>query len=158
MSLTIRNHQQVRAVNTPLLRRLTQSLLKDHLKQSDYLLGINLVSAKKMSRINEAFLQHTGSTDVITFDYNEGQTGKPLCGEMFICLNDAVAQAKDFNTTWQSELARYVIHGLLHLSGYDDLQPALRREMKREESRLLKALSKSFPLSKLALRSNRKTS
>jgi probable rRNA maturation factor len=42
-----------------------------------------------------------------------------LHGELFICLDDAVKQAREFRTTWQSELTRYVIHGLLHLCGHD---------------------------------------
>jgi probable rRNA maturation factor len=59
-------------------------------------------------------------------------------------------QAREFRTTWQGELARYVIHGLLHLCGHDDLSPKPRRKMKREENRLLRAVSKQFLLSRLA--------
>jgi ssRNA-specific RNase YbeY (16S rRNA maturation enzyme) len=49
-------------------------------------------------------------------------------------------------------LARYVIHGVLHLRGFDDLRPADRRKMKREENRLLKEIARLFPLSKLGTR------
>ena len=51
-------------------------------------------------------------------------------------------QAGEFGTAWPEELARYVIHGLLHLHGYDDLEPAKRRVMKREENRLVKCFGK----------------
>ena len=51
--------------------------------------------------------------------------------DRFICVDDAVAQAKEFETDWWSEMVRYLIHGVLHLLGYDDLQPDLRRAMKR---------------------------
>jgi len=72
-----------------------------------------------------------------------------LQGEIFICLSEAVAQARRFRTSWAEELTRYLIHGLLHLFGYDDLKPALRREMKREEDRLVRKLRRRFTLLKL---------
>ena len=120
-----------------------------------------------MTRLNETFLRHKGPTDVITFDYAEKaklaprrrslpprpgrqKAGPALHGEIFICLNEAVSQACQFRTSWQSELARYLIHGLLHLNGFDDRKAADRREMKRAEDRLLKKTARRFPLSKLA--------
>ena len=75
---------------------------------------------------------------------------KHLHGEIFICIDDAVKQARQFRTTWQSELVRYLIHGVLHLVGYDDLTPAGRCVMKREENCLLGMLSRQFSLRRLA--------
>jgi len=73
-----------------------------------------------------------------------------LHGELFICVDDAVAQAREFGTTWQSEIVRYLVHGVLHLRGHDDHDPAARRKMKREENRLLRGLDRRFDLSRLA--------
>ncbi len=92
---------------------------------------------------------------MITFDHSSpsaGATGQPTCfhGEIFICIDDAVKQSRQFRTAWQSELVRYVIHGLLHLAGHDDLRPVARRKMKREENRLLRLLAKRFAFGKLA--------
>ena len=70
-------------------------------------------------------------------------------GELFICLDEAVAQARQFRTTWQREVVRYVIHGLLHLRGYDDLQPACRHHMRLQENRLLRQISRRFCLTQL---------
>ena len=75
-----------------------------------------------------------------------------LHGEIFICVDEAVVQARRFRASWQSELVRYVIHGVLHLRGFDDLHPAGRRKMKREEDRLLREIALRFALSKLARR------
>ena len=61
-----------------------------------------------------------------------------------------MAQAKEFKSSWQSELVRYVVHGVLHLLGYDDLKPELRRKMKREENRLVRLLAKRFSLAQLS--------
>jgi ssRNA-specific RNase YbeY (16S rRNA maturation enzyme) len=63
-----------------------------------------------------------------------------------------VKQAREFGTTWQGELVRYVIHGLLHLCGHDDLMSAARSKMKREENRLLRETTKRFVLAKLETR------
>jgi len=109
--------------------------------------------------VNWQFLQHEGSTDVITFDHLEKRKAKSgkqrkFHGELFICVNVAVKQAKEFKTSWQAELVRYVVHGVLHLLGYDDLQPALRRQMKREENRRMRWLARRFALAQLARPAN----
>ena len=107
------------------------------------------------NRVNWRFLQHEGSTDVITFDYLNSAAGlQPpalqLHGELFICVDDAIQQAKAFKTDWQAEVVRYLTHGVLHLLGYDDLELELRRKMKREENRLVRQLAKRFSLAQLA--------
>ncbi|HEV2453507.1 MAG TPA: rRNA maturation RNase YbeY, partial [Verrucomicrobiae bacterium] len=69
-------------------------------------------------------------------------------GEIFVCVAEAERQAKLFGTNWRSELVRYVVHGVLHLMGHDDLQPVARKKMKRVEGRLVRELSRLFALSK----------
>jgi probable rRNA maturation factor len=186
-TLSLRNRQRVRRIDTALLRRITLHVLQARLGVAEFELAIHLVAAPEMARVNETFLNHEGSTDVITFDHSDDgvrpsagaetlarmalqepskslelpkslRPGRPhsaaasfrLRGELFVCLDDAVKQAREFRTTWQSELVRYVIHGLLHLCGHDDLKPAARRRMKREENRILSATAKHFPVSRLA--------
>ena len=70
-------------------------------------------------------------------------------GELFVCVDDALQQAKKFKTIWQSEIIRYVVHGILHLLGHDDVNAKAKRKMKLEENRLLRKLSARFALSKL---------
>jgi probable rRNA maturation factor len=163
-SLLIQNRQHAISLNTRRLRTITQSLLTELLELKDFDLAICIVRAPEMARLNETFLQHSGSTDVITFDYFDNALPascrqiesdfpagcrKHVHGEIFICIDDALAQAREFHTSWQSEITRYVIHGILHLRGFDDLRPAARRKMKREENRLLKKVGVLFPLEKL---------
>jgi len=145
--LFLRNRQRVRAIDLRLLRRVVNSLLSD-LGVNDFDLAIHLISEHEMTRINETRLRHAGSTDVITFDYVEPD--RVLAGEIFVCVHEALAQAARFRVTWQEELVRYIIHGILHLRGFDDLRSVARRRMKREEGRLLKKLGRDFRLSKLA--------
>jgi rRNA maturation RNase YbeY len=149
--LSVRNRQRVRAIATPLLRRITHRVLESELGVAAYELGIHLVEPEEMARVNQQFLQHEGSTDVITFDHTglEANTSV-LHGEIFISVADAVKQASQFRTTWQAEVVRYVIHGLLHLRGHDDLKPAACKVMKREENRLVKRIVSQFAIERLA--------
>jgi probable rRNA maturation factor len=152
MNLVIANRQRSRKINSRLLKEIVGDLFAE-LQITDAELGINLVAAREMALVNETFLKHTGSTDVITFDHLEAgrksRRAATVHGELFICVDDAIKQAKEFKTTWQSEVVRYVVHGVLHLLGYDDLKPQLRRTMKREENRLLRLLTKRFALAQL---------
>jgi probable rRNA maturation factor len=147
------------------LRQIVRALLGSfpQLGQAD--LGILLVAAPEMTRLNETFLRHAGPTDVIAFDYRFGvpPSGGPgsestaqavthrlkaelqaMHAEIFVCVDEAVVQARRFRTTWQSELVRYIVHGVLHLRGHDDQRPAVRRKMKREENHLLRLLAARF--------------
>lgn len=142
--LVVRNRQRVKRIDARLLKTLATHTLTEILGLETYALGIHLVGAAEMARVNKQFLNHEGSTDVITFEHS------PMHGEIFICIDDAVAQAKEFKTSWQMEVVRYAVHGILHLLGHDDLKPAARRKMKVEENRLVRTLAKEFPLAKLA--------
>ena len=158
LDLTLRNRQRTRPVDIRRLRRICFTLLAELLPIKQAELGVTLVAAPEMARINGQFLQHEGTTDVITFDYSEAADPKPqtlnsrlqLHGELFVCLDEAVLQARRFRTSWQSELIRYIIHGTLHLIGHDDHRAPDRRKMKREENRLLRVLRTRFALSRLA--------
>jgi rRNA maturation RNase YbeY len=173
IALTILNRQRTRAVDLRRLRRITRLLLSELLQVEQVQLGICLVAAPEMTRLNETFLRHAGPTDVIAFNYldrggrafpasSSGPSrgirdklgGHPaLDGEIFVCVDEALIQARRFRTTWPSELVRYVVHGLLHLRGFDDQRPAARHIMKREENRLLRELDRRFALATLAGRS-----
>lgn len=137
--LVIANRQRGWRVDAAGLRVVVEDLLAGLPVAGDWQLGLHLVGARAMAELNWRWLQHEGSTDVITFDHRETSAG-PLHGEIFICLDDAALQAREFGTRPPEELVRYAVHGVLHLLGYDDLDPASRRVMKREENRWVKQL------------------
>ena len=167
MNIVIANRQRTRKVDLRRLKQITGSLLAE-LKIEQAELGINLVAAPEMTALNETFLQHEGSTDVITFDYSDSigdgvrspkktklepshvGSYNRIHGEIFICVDEAILQSKKFKTSWQSEIVRYLVHSVLHLLGHDDRQAADRRKMKREENRLLRVLLRQFSLAHLA--------
>jgi probable rRNA maturation factor len=154
MNLVIANRQRTKKINSRRLKEITEALLTE-LQITEAELGVNLVGGREMALVNETFLQHEGPTDVITFDHagrQKAKSGKrkPLHGELFVCVDIATAQAKEFKSSWQVEVVRYIVHGVLHLLGYDDMKPDLRREMKREENRLVRRLEKRFTLAQLS--------
>lgn len=67
--------------------------------------------------INQKYLQHDYFTDIITFDYCEGDR---LSGDLFISVDSVRENSVEFGTEFKDELNRVIIHGLLHLVGYDD--------------------------------------
>ena len=150
--LTLVNRQRDKRLNVRLLREVTEAALCELPDVTGWTLCIHFIGAKRMARINESHLNHEGATDVITFDYNEPATRskqRVLNGEIFICVEVAVKQAREFKVTWQSEVVRYIVHGLLHLCGYDDLNASDRREMKRHENGLLKKLAGKYKFADL---------
>lgn len=125
------------------LRRLTRCLLQDELHLDAFELGVCLLNDQAMVQANEQFLRHAGTTDVITFDYSEpGSDG--LIGEILVCIPEAARQARRFRTSWESELVRYIVHGVLHLRGFDDTTTAKRRRMKARENKLVRRLKTLF--------------
>jgi probable rRNA maturation factor len=155
ISVTLRNQQRTHTVDLRLLRAVARQLFRELPQVQSAELGVCLVAAPKMTRLNESFLHHAGSTDVITFDYSElgtrnSELESSLHGEIVICVDEAVAQARRFGTTWQTEVVRYLVHGVLHLIGHDDHRPAARRKMKRAENRLLRSLATTMDFHELA--------
>jgi probable rRNA maturation factor len=142
--LQVRNLQRDQRINTRLLQKITRVLLESLLGVEEYELGIHLLSARKMATINQQFLNHTGPTDVITFNLTENGAG--LLGEIYICVAIAQKQAQEFRTSWPAELVRYMVHGVLHLLGYDDLTSAKRKVMKQKENHFVKLLQHHFDL------------
>ncbi len=155
LEVVILNRQRACRVDGMRLRRITEALLAQDLELAEASLGVHLVSAGAMAKLNWRWLQHEGSTDVITFDHRAGPA-EPLHGELFISLDDAVAQARPHGTTPAEELVRYIVHGVLHLLGHDDLSPGPRRRMKREENRLVRRLTRRHDLRGVLTRSRRR--
>ncbi len=88
---------------------------------------INLVDDATIARIHADFLNDSAPTDVITFPH----------GEVFISLDTAERQAAEHGEPYEREVARYVVHALLHLAGWDDHEPADRVAMHAEQERIL---------------------
>ena len=98
-------------------------------------LEINFITAKAILDINKTYLKHDYTTDIITFNYSKALS--ELEGEIFISINDALSNSKKFKVSISDEFVRLIIHGILHLLGYDDLAHSDKKIMKRMENKLL---------------------
>jgi len=92
----------------------------------------------KILEVNKTYLQHDYFTDIITFDYCEGAV---LNGDIFISLDTVRTNAQEFGVTFENELHRILIHGILHLCGQEDKTPEARLEMTRKENEALQMIT-----------------
>ncbi|MGD8781034.1 MAG: rRNA maturation RNase YbeY [Ignavibacteria bacterium] len=102
-------------------------------------LPVNFVTSEEMHSLNKSYLKHDYSTDIITFNYS--RKNDILDGEIFISLDDAFANSKKYKVHFSNEIVRLVIHGILHMLGYDDRDKVSKSKMKKEENRLVDILS-----------------
>jgi probable rRNA maturation factor len=96
-----------------------------------------LVNDRKMAKLHREFLNLRGTTDVITFNLTD--PGAALEGEIYICLDQARRQAKEYRVPLYQEIARLAAHGVLHLAGLDDHTDVGRNQMRRAEDHALRA-------------------
>ncbi|MDR1729791.1 MAG: rRNA maturation RNase YbeY [Prevotellaceae bacterium] len=92
-------------------------------------------SEEHMLNVNREYLQHDYYTDIITFDYTEG---KRISGDIFISPDTVASNAEKFGASYEEELYRVIIHGVLHLCGINDKSPEERKIMEKEENKALK--------------------
>ena len=92
------------------------------------------VNDKKILDVNRQYLQHDYYTDIITFDYTDDDT---ISGDLFISLDTVRSNAEQIGTTYEQELRRVIIHGILHLCGINDKGPGEREKMEAAEDKAL---------------------
>ena len=91
-------------------------------------------SDEKILEVNRQYLEHNYYTDIITFDYTEGNR---ISGDLFISLDTVRTNAEQFEQSYERELHRVIIHGILHLCGINDKGPGEREIMEAEENKAL---------------------
>jgi probable rRNA maturation factor len=92
---------------------------------------VALISDRRMTQLHRRFLGQTGPTDVITFEH----------GEIFISVETARRNARRFGNSFRQELELYIVHGLLHLCGFDDSNERAARKMRLAESRVISSVT-----------------
>lgn len=96
--------------------------------------GYMFVNDDKILEVNREYLGHNYYTDVITFDYDEDDV---VSGDVVISLDTVASNAHLFNKTYEEELYRVIIHGILHLCGINDKGPGEREQMEAAENKAL---------------------
>ena len=97
-------------------------------------IGYLFVGDEKILEVNREYLGHDYYTDVITFDYDEDET---VSGDIVISLDTVRSNAQLFGKTYEEELYRVIIHGILHLCGINDKGPGEREIMEAAENKAL---------------------
>lgn len=91
-------------------------------------------SDEKILEVNRQYLQHDYYTDIITFDYCQGDR---ISGDLFISIETVQTNSEQFHTLYEEELNRTIIHGILHLCGINDKGPGEREIMEAAENKAL---------------------
>ena len=99
--------------------------------------GYLFCNDEKILEINRQYLDHDFYTDIISFDYSEGDI---ISGDIFISLDTVRTNSQKYNTDYQEELYRVIIHGVLHLCGLDDKLDEDAISMREAENSALKQL------------------
>jgi rRNA maturation RNase YbeY len=114
--------------------------LVQSIKNESYTLGklnYTFLTDDELHKINMQFLNHDTYTDIITFDYNQGNM---IIGEIYISMDRVKENSEKNKSDFNSELYRIIIHGLLHLMGYKDKTPQDKNEMTAKEDYYLSLL------------------
>lgn len=130
--------QEAVAIDRGHFRGVARAVL-DGENVQDYEISIAFVDNATIHRLNKQFLDHDEPTDVLSFPLSEANA-KKLAGELVIGAEVAQQQATERGHDVQTELSLYVIHGLLHLCGYDDKSDRTQSEMRSREKHYLKQL------------------
>ena len=101
-------------------------------------IGYMFVDDEKILEVNREYLGHDYYTDIITFDYDEDDV---INGDLVISLDTVRTNAEQFGKTYDEELHRVIIHGILHLCGINDKGPGEREIMEEAENKALALLS-----------------
>ncbi len=96
-------------------------------------LNIVFVSDEYLLDLNKKHLSHDYYTDVISFGYSFEEYDN-ICGDIFISIESIKENAKEYDESFKNELLRVIAHGVLHLLGYDDKKPELKKVMQEKEN------------------------
>lgn len=116
-------------VNQIELFRVVKEIYSDHNIECEWL-NIVLLNDEEHTKMNNDYLNHDYSTDIITFEFEEGEK---INGEIYINHQQMLKNAEEYSTSAENELSRLIIHGALHLNGYDDHSEDEKTEMTKKE-------------------------
>ena len=144
MEIAIKDLQKKVELNPPQILKILKAILR-HEGIDKVFLSIVFVNQKRIKVLNEKFLNRNYTTDVLAFDLTDNETKKQklrqkprtIMGDIIISTDAALKNAKMYQTTLPEELTLYMIHGILHLLGFDDHEPEDIKKMRKKEQKIL---------------------
>ncbi len=133
MTINVANLQKKVRLNPQRIQKILTTILRRERIQ-DVSLSVAFVTARKIRALNQKFLKHRYPTDVLAFNLKD-------TWEIVISTDAAVQNAKRFKTSVQKEITLYLIHGILHLLGYNDHNSKDIQKMREKERELVNFLS-----------------
>jgi len=140
MEISVRNQQRKIEINLSLLRKVTRRTL-EALGCSDAECSVLLVSDRRIQDLNHTYRKVAAATDVLAFPMREGPGGElypTLLGDVVISAERARSQALKMGHSVMTEVSILLVHGLLHLMGWDDATEVSRKEMFAMQEKILK--------------------
>ena len=144
MNILVTNRQTIAPVNVPLARQSMAAILKS-LEMEGHEVSLLFVDDAEITEINRHYLGRNHPTNVIAFSMNEGDFGtiNPLLlGDIVISVETALRDARAGELPLEDEINYLMIHGVLHLLGYDHEQAREAEEMEKKEKEIFFALKK----------------
>jgi rRNA maturation RNase YbeY len=123
------------------IRQWVHSLVDEH-KRSAGELSVIFCTDEYLLKMNQDHLNHDYYTDIITFDYSEGQE---ISGDLFVSIDRVRENAKTSKSLFFNELLRVIAHGHLHLIGFNDKQKQEQLVMRAQEERWIASFQKNTP-------------
>lgn len=143
VSVAVANRQRLLRVAVPRLERLVRRVLAaEGVGRAE--ISILLVDDRRIGRLHEEWFGDPSPTDVITFPLS-APGADLLAGDIVVSAETARRRGREFGWTPRDELAYYVVHGLLHLTGHDDTAPGPRRAMRARERAVMRAAGLAAP-------------
>lgn len=148
-SLSIEQTHPSRRLDDAVLRQLIRHVLAAEGATLVHL-SVVLTGHETVRHLNREYLDHDYNTDVLSFSLRDGPapdspdaTPEGMEGEVYVDLDTAAERHEEFDTSFEREAYRYVVHGVLHLLGYNDATESGQETMRRKEDRYLDAVETS---------------
>ena len=142
--IAVSNLNKKHSINEKFICGIARRILKI-IRREGTALEIIFLSDRAIKPVNKKYKRRNRATDVLSFDLGP-------CGQILISSDMALRNSRAFNTSFEKELVLYVIHGILHLFGYDDENPKVKARMFGKQSSILEILCAKTNLSKVLTR------
>lgn len=143
VNIKVKNRQSSLKISPTKVKRIVSQVLAEEGQACDEV-AIHFVDTAAIMQLHEDFFGDPSPTDCISFPLDSECDSIPyqMLGEVFVCPETAIEYASKHQMDPYEETTLYIVHGLLHLMGYDDLQPEDRKAMRKAEARHMRNLRK----------------